>query len=669
MEMPSPFDFQVVAKNFSTDYSFCEPISVLDSRIPGGPTPSSTPSSSIGCGGGAASVDTAGAAAASDRNLSPKWQHDSTTATSSSGGGIDSELLPIPPSLADKCALEDWESVLSESAAGSPGQEQSSFRWSMGDVEDPAVLHKFLQFGGSSAAEFDFSGGFGVMDQAFAGENLGANLFSNFCNNTRSSSEKFDYASSNPIKFHQNSQNLMHSSPIAGNFGAISPHHPAAFESPAEMKPSIFINQHHAQNLSFFLPFSHAHENTAAPPPAKRLNSGGGQIRQQLDQQQQLQFPPHHLHHRPKTSGDGDLLRQAILEELYKAAELLQAGNPAPAQGILARLNQHLSPSGNPFHRAAFYCKEALQLLLHSTNPSAAAAHSSPLSLLFKVGAYKSFSEISPLVDFANFTCNQAFLEDVEGFDRIHIVDFDIGYGGQWASLMQELASSSNDAPQLKITALVSPSTHDQFELSLTRENLTQFANEIGIGLELEMMSIDSWNSSSLSVSMNEAVAVNLPVSCLTNHRLSATSALKLLKQLSPKIVVSIERGCDRRDLPLANHIIHGVEAYSALLDSIDAVSANVNPDALQKIEKLLIRPEMEKLVMSRFGAPEKWQQWRSVFMNCGFSPVRLSSFAESQAEMLVKRMGVEGFEVEKRQSSLVLCWNGKELLTVSVWR
>ncbi|KAL2514017.1 scarecrow-like protein 27 [Forsythia ovata] len=142
----------------------------------------------------------------------------------------------------------------------------------------------------------------------------------------------------------------------------------------------------------------------------------------------QLQLLPHYLQQRPpgaigpgpkpKMGGDDfayyhlQQQQQAIIDQLYKATELVQMGNPVLAQEILARLNHQLSPIGKPFHRAAFYCKEALQLTIHTNNntiPSTATA--SPFSLIFKIEAYKSFSEISPLIQFANFTCNQALLE------------------------------------------------------------------------------------------------------------------------------------------------------------------------------------------------------------------------------------------------------------------
>ncbi|GER44871.1 GRAS family transcription factor [Striga asiatica] len=716
-------------------YSFVEPTSVLDSaRIPSRPASSSTLSSSLG--GGAASVDTAGVAAVSDADPSPKWQqHDSTTATSG-GGGADHDLLPVPPSLdigaaggnTEKFAMEDWEGVLSESVAVSPGGEHSLFRWIMGDPEDPSSmgclsrgLHIGDGGGGSTTPELDFSGGSGFsgsVDQVFvsSGECF-LPAVPNFPTNSRSEkgNDSFGWSSNNPLssnpptnfKFSQNiTQNP--SPPFNTNLN------PIVFDSSPEIKPPIFnpqllINHHQAQNTqnpSLFLPLSHPHPrspNLLGPPQPKRHNPGGpidggfqpggptpkgpltdtGQHPEFLMAREnlhphQLQFLPPYLHHgpavgpvpRPKPD-DCHQLQRAVVDQIYKAAELVQTGNPVHAQGILARLNHQLSPIGKPFMRAAFYCKEALQSLLlnNNNNNATSSSSSSPFSLVLKIGAYKSFSEVSPLVQFANFTCNQAILEAVEGFDRIHIVDFDIGLGGQWASLMQELAlqnSGPSGPPTLKITAVIaSPSARDHLEMGLTCENLIQFASEVNIGFEFDVMGFDSLSSSPFD---GEAVVVNLPISCLASCQLSPPPfVLRSVKQLSPRIVVSVERGFERNDLPFANHIIHALQSCSSLLESLDAV--NMNIDSLQKIERFLLQPWIEKIVAARFRAPEKTQQWRALFLSNGFSPVVFSNLTESQAECVIKRTPVRGFQVEKRQSSLVLCWQRKELISASAWR
>ncbi|CDP09504.1 unnamed protein product [Coffea canephora] len=755
-----------------------EPTSVLDNiRSQSPPTSSSTLSSSLGGGGGGggpnknsggavagggggASTDTTGVAAVSG-NSSIKWHQDAPSTTTSSNVAAESELQPVPPSLemggGGTTAAEEWESVLPESVAASPSQEQSILRWIMGDVDDPSManLNKVLQIGGGpAAADDEFNPGFGVVDQGFGADPVGqvtnflppmnpslpmassASLSSNRVNgekigllanssgspavNKLSNPQNsiFPALSSNlgvPIAFNQGQQHVIQQTPTA------------AFEC-AEMKPPIFnpqmlINQHqaqHPQNPSFFMPLAYGQQeqNLLMPPQSKRHNPGhiggtdpGFQIskapfsdtgqelfagRQQPHQQQQampqglshqLQLLPHYLQQRPAATSPkqkmiGDEMghshqqqqqqqQQAIIDQLYKAAELVQTGNPLLAQGILARLNHQLSPIGKPFQRAAFYCKEALQLLLHTNNLNPCTANSSPFSLIFKIGAYKSFSEISPVVQFANFTCIQALLEVLEGFDRIHIIDFDIGYGGQWASFMQELALRSGGAPSLRITAFASPSTHDQLELGLMRENLMHFASEINMAFEFEIVSIDSLNSASwslpLHVSENEAIAVNLPVSSFSSCQLPLSLILRFVKQLSPKIVVSVDRGCNRTDLPFPNHVIHALQSYSNLLESLDAV--NVNLDSLQKIERFLLQPGIERILLGRYHSPEKTQHWRTLFLSSGFSPLTFSNFTESQAECVVKRTPVRGFHVEKRQSALVLCWQRKELISASAWR
>jgi hypothetical protein len=503
----------------------------------------------------------------------------------------------------------------------------------------------------------------------------------------------------------------------------------AADEKPQIFNPQVILNQNQAQfaqNQALFMPSTygqlqehHHPHHLVSPPQAKRLNPGGigsnyqvpkvsflepqGQdpfLRRQ--QQNQLQILPQHIQQRPmmvaaaaaaakqkivsnelasqQQQQQQHQQQQALFDQLFKVAELIETGNPVLAQGILARLNHQLSPIGKPFQRAAYYFKEALQLLFHHNNNSSNSNTSLPLSssplpqpinLFLKIGAYKAFSEVSPVLQFANFTCNQALLEALDGFDNIHIIDFDIGFGGQWASFMNELASRNGGAPALKITAFASPSTHNELDLSFTQENLKHFANEINLPFEFEILSLEALNSGSwppsLRVSESEAIAVNLPIGSFSNYPSCLDLALRFVKQLSPKIVVSLDRGCDRTDVPFSRHIIHALQSYSGLLESLDAV--NVNLETLEKIERHLLQPGIEKIVLGRRRSPDRTLPWRNLFLSSGFSPLTFSNFTESQAECLVQRTPVRGFQVEKKQASLVLCWQRKELISASVWR
>ncbi|XP_011033505.1 PREDICTED: scarecrow-like protein 22 isoform X2 [Populus euphratica] len=640
-----------------------EPTSVLDTIIRRSPpTSSSTLSSSQGGGGGGGGAST-----------------DTTNDVAAAGGSI--------PCVDEECGqqlgMEDWESVL----PGSPSQEQSILRLIMGDIEDPpGGLNKLLQ-GGSRSLDMEHASGFGVVDQVFG----------------------FDISnmSSASANFVANNNNIDPSS-IHGLFQ--QQQQQAAFdqdEKPQILNPGMISNQNQhqfVQNPATLLPFSysqlqehHNNQHFLSPPPSKRLNSGHVGVnyvpkvfdsrppelflpRQHQQQQQNHQFQMLQQQQQQRQGvimnqkiasdelANQQHLQQAIIGPICQAAELIENRNPVLAQGILARLNHQLSlPIGKPYQRTAFYFKDALQLLLHSSsnNPIDSACN-----LIFKIGAYKSFSEISPILQFANFTCNQVLLEAFEGFERIHIVDFDIGYGGQWASLMQELALRTGGAPSLKITAFSSPSSYDELELGFTQENLRIFASEINMPFELEILSLESLGSGSWPMpprtSEKEVTAVNLPIGSFSNDPSTLPLALRFVKQLSPKVVVSLDRGCDRSDLPLAHHINHAIQSYSSLLESLDAV--NVNLDTIQKIERFLVQPGIEKIVLGRHRRPDRTPPWRNLFLQSGFTPLTFSNFTESQAEYLVHRTPVRGFHVETRQSSLVLCWQRKDLISASAW-
>ncbi|XP_057437252.1 scarecrow-like protein 6 isoform X3 [Lotus japonicus] len=684
------------------------------------PTPCSTLSSSHGStgGGGCGSTDSStGAAKVSGEKGNSN--HNPPQAGLEVGQG--------------RCGMgmEDWESVLSESPGQDHsilklimGDIEDP---SMGltkllqggncsqDVEFNGVGMGFSFVDQSSVLDPISGGNFGGSIDPSSGPGNCSDFNFNTHNNVNSNVARAGSGvNPNPV-FPASASNLSPVSLPPGMFQPQQQHH-QPMESLDEklqlFNPQFILNQSQAQfmpnpGLGFPLTYSQLqehHQLHPQQPPAKRLNSGSAGLnyqvprtpffdsgqemflgrQQQQQQQQQLQLLPHHLQQRPSSmvvapkqkmvntgNGGEDVathqLQQAIIDQLFKAAELYDAGNPELAHGILARLNHQLSPIGKPFQRAAFYFKEALQLLLHSNGNKNLTF--SPAGLLLKIGAYKSFSEISPVLQFANFTCNQALLEAAEGFDRIHIIDFDIGFGGQWSSFMQELALRNGGAPALKITAFVLPSHHDEMELSFTQDNLKQYASEINMSVELEILTLESLNSASWPQPLrdSEAVVVNLPIGSFSNCPSYLPLVLRFVKQLMPKIVVTLDRSCDRTDVPFPQHLIFALQSYSGLLESLDSV--NVHPDVLQMIEKYYVQPAMEKLVLGRQRLQETTLPWKNMLLSSGFSALPFSNFTESQAECLVQRTPVRGFHVEKRQSSLVLCWQRKDLISISTWR
>ncbi|XP_058069096.1 scarecrow-like protein 15 [Magnolia sinica] len=347
------------------------------------------------------------------------------------------------------------------------------------------------------------------------------------------------------------------------------------------------------------------------------------------------------------------------LEQLIRAVESVESNEIPLAHVILARLNHQIFyPVGKPLQRAAFYFKEALEALIGSRSPISTAL--TPIETVQKIGAYKAFSELSPIFQFANFTANQAILESTDGFGSIHVIDFDIGLGGQWPSFMQEIAMKCRSAPSVRITAIVQ---EESVETELTREILCSFAREIGIRFQIEFVDLCS-----IRLVGGEAVAVNLSPSIF--GRIDGTSFLRLLRRISPRIAVFVDAEC-RREVAgppwFRRNFIDGLEFYSVLLESMDAAAAgNGGAEQMRRIERFLLRPRIFRSVAA---AGNRSLLWKDLFSGAGMSPIPFSEFTESQAACLLRRVPARGFHVAKRQATMMLCWQGRELVATSAWR
>ncbi|XP_072965812.1 scarecrow-like protein 6 [Typha angustifolia] len=378
--------------------------------------------------------------------------------------------------------------------------------------------------------------------------------------------------------------------------------------------------------------------------------------------------PPRSSHFYDSTAAAAH--QKALVEHLLKAAALVEAGDFVDARVILARLNHHLPfPIGTPLARSCFYFKEALFLLItNGINPPPLRL-SSLHDVLLKLRAFKAFSDMSPVLHFTNFTCIQALLDALGGAARIHVVDFDIELGGRWSAFMEELAQRrSAGTLLLKITAVVLPwSHHHPPELHLAGENLSHLAAGLNIPFEFNVINLDAFDPSlilTIPSGVDEAIAVNIPVRAMAYP--PGATLLRLLKQISPKIVVSVDHGFDRGDLPFSHHFFHAFQTCAVLLDSIDA--AGTATDGASKIERFLMQPRIESAVLGHHRVREKMPHWRMLLASSGFMPVEFSNFAVAQAECLLKRVQVRGFGVKKHQSTLALCWQQADLISVSAW-
>lgn len=353
-----------------------------------------------------------------------------------------------------------------------------------------------------------------------------------------------------------------------------------------------------------------------------------------------------------------------FVDELIRLAECFETNSLQLAQAILAPLNHHrlASPNGKPLQRAAFYFKEALQSLLTGTN---SLPDNSSENVVQTIKAYKTFSNVSPIPMFSNFTANQAILEAVDGAMIVHIIDFDIGFGGQWASFMREIAENRKiNPPVIRITAIV-PEDY-AMESRLMTENLCQFARDLNIGFEIDFISVRTFEFLSFkSVKFAEGEKIAVLLSPTIFRRIGAGFVTDL-RRISPHVVVHVDFE-GMLTSSFRQIIIEGLEFYSTVFESLEAANIGIcGSDWIRKIEMFVMLP---KIISAVEAAGRRETPWREAFAGAGFRAVGLSQFADFQAECLLRRVQVRGFHVAKRQAEMVLCWHDRALVATSAWR
>ncbi|KAL3572561.1 hypothetical protein D5086_026465 [Populus alba] len=358
-----------------------------------------------------------------------------------------------------------------------------------------------------------------------------------------------------------------------------------------------------------------------------------------------------------ETSYSNDFKGLRLVHLLVAAAEALTGLNKSGdlARVILVRLKELVSPNdGTNMERLAAYFTDALQ-------------------------AFQLLQDMSPYVKFGHFTANQAILEAVADDRRIHIVDYDIMEGIQWASLMQALVSRKDGppTPHLRITALSrgGSSRRSIGTVQETGRRLVAFAASIGQPFSFHQCRLDSdetFRPSALKSARGEALVMNcmlhLPHFSYREPD-SVASFLSGAKTLNPRLITMVEEEVGPiGDGGFVGRFMDSLHHYSAFYDSMEA-GFPMQGRARALVERVILGPRISgslaRIYRARGEEVCPWGEWLAAG---GFQPVKVSFANHCQAKLL---LGVfnDGYRVEELASNrLVLGWKSRRLLSASIW-
>ncbi|XP_047957644.1 scarecrow-like protein 8 [Salvia hispanica] len=361
---------------------------------------------------------------------------------------------------------------------------------------------------------------------------------------------------------------------------------------------------------------------------------------------------------------------------LIDAAAAISEGNLAAATEIITRLQQLANPKGTSEQRLTSFMVSALKSRVNPTGTSELYSKDHKLST-------QMLYEVSPCFKLSFMAANLAIIyaTSEQGFQRIHVVDFEIGEGGQYMHFLHALAANQSGAAALKITAFSDNTSGADEKLKIVGERLHTLAYKIGVRFDftVKKLIVSDLNRIKLGIEPGEALAVNLafklhnlPDESVTTENLR-DELLRLVKGLSPDVTTVVEQEMNANTAPLTVRVREACELYGALLDSLDATVSRGNPDRV-RIEEAVGRKIVNSVSCEgreRVERCEVFGKWRARMSMAGFESVPMSQpVADSlRARLNLGTRGNPGFTVTEQSGGICFGWMGRTLTVASAWR
>ncbi|CAN4085861.1 unnamed protein product [Withania somnifera] len=369
--------------------------------------------------------------------------------------------------------------------------------------------------------------------------------------------------------------------------------------------------------------------------------------------------------------------KQSIIE----AATAISEGKTDVAVEILTRLSQVANVRGSSDQRLMAYMVSALRSRVTPDE------HPPPVLELHSrehLDTTQNLYEVSPCFKLGFMAANLAILEAVTDhpFASLHVIDFDIGQGGQYLHLLHALAAKKSDKPMiLKITAFTEQVGGVDERLNSIGSELKIVAHRIGVCLYFHVMSckITDLSREKLGLEPDDALAVNfafklyrLPDESVTTENVR-DELLRRVKGLSPKVVTVVEQEMNGNTAPFLARVKEACGHYGALFDSLDATVPRDNVERV-RIEEGLSRKMANSVACEgrdRVERCEVFGKWRARMSMAGFGPRPVSQLVSNSLRMKLNSgtRGNPGFTVDEQSGGICFGWMGRTLTVASAWR
>ncbi|MCO5548094.1 hypothetical protein L7F22_001552 [Adiantum nelumboides] len=366
-------------------------------------------------------------------------------------------------------------------------------------------------------------------------------------------------------------------------------------------------------------------------------------------------------------------------ELLLACANAVENSDFTSARTLLSTLEQSvLSICGDPLQRVAAYMVEGLgarmELLLDgvSNRLSKMMKDPSPADILKGTQVLHS----CPYFKFGYLAANGAIAEAFRNEANVHIIDFDIGQGNQWQTLIGAFSGRPGGPPHVRITGVADPKVPTSLEGVKRRLEDAARSAEVPFEFKPLQMDVSQVEPCMLDRREGEALAVNFTFHLhrMPDESVSTTnprdSLLRKVKAMHPKIVTLVEHNANTNTTPFYPRFVETLNYFNAVFESLDIALPRDSQERLNAEQHCLARDIVNIVACEGAKRLQRYEmagKWRMRMTMAGFRSLPLSAFINRTIRNLLQKFSAN-YKLREEGGALYLNWLERGLVAASAW-
>ncbi|XP_044469402.1 protein SHORT-ROOT-like [Mangifera indica] len=381
---------------------------------------------------------------------------------------------------------------------------------------------------------------------------------------------------------------------------------------------------------------------------------------------------------------------------LLETARAVADKNSACLQQLMWMLNELSSPYGDTDQKLASYFLQALYNRIRDTGDQCyrtlALASEKTRSFESTRRMVLKFQEVSPWTTFGHVACNGAIMEAFEGENNLHIIDISNTYCTQWPTLLEALATRTDETPHLRLTTVVATKSAGsnsgagglatvQKVMKEIGNRMEKFARLMGVPFKFNVIhhvgDLCDLNLGELDIRNDEALAINCIGAFHTIRAVDNSRDILIsnLRRLQPRIITVVEEEADLDVGSDGVEFVRGFEEcvrwFRVYFESLDESFSRTSNERLM-LERAAGRAMVDLVACQPAESIERREsatRWSQRLHAAGFSPTMFSDEVCDDVRALLRRYRDGWSMAQCPDGGIFLSFKEQTVVWASAWR